>query len=92
MFVYLIHNQTVMCFEMSGLLGLVVFVIEIKEIIFQQVETYEEAVRTVQPKFQTGKLSSIWISFAKFYEREKQLNDVSRLFVHKSFIAKNQWE
>ncbi|VDM38472.1 unnamed protein product [Toxocara canis] len=41
----------------------------------KQVETYEEAVRTVQPKLQTGKLSNIWISFAKFYEREKQLND-----------------
>uniref|UniRef100_A0A9J2Q9J5 Suppressor of forked domain-containing protein n=1 Tax=Ascaris lumbricoides TaxID=6252 RepID=A0A9J2Q9J5_ASCLU len=46
----------------------------------KQVETYEEAVRTVQPKFQTGKLSSIWISFAKFYEREKQLNDARAIF------------
>uniref|UniRef100_A0A914ZK27 Pre-mRNA-splicing factor SYF1 n=1 Tax=Parascaris univalens TaxID=6257 RepID=A0A914ZK27_PARUN len=46
----------------------------------KQVETYEEAVRTVQPKLQTGKLSSIWISFAKFYEREKQLNDARAIF------------
>ncbi|KHN80930.1 Pre-mRNA-splicing factor syf-1 [Toxocara canis] len=46
----------------------------------KQVETYEEAVRTVQPKLQTGKLSNIWISFAKFYEREKQLNDARAIF------------
>lgn len=46
----------------------------------KQIETYEEAVRTVQPKLQTGKLSNIWISFAKFYEQEKQLDDARLIF------------
>ncbi|OZC08985.1 hypothetical protein X798_03915 [Onchocerca flexuosa] len=46
----------------------------------KQIETYEEAVRTVQPKLQTGKLSNIWISFAKFYEQEDMLNEARLIF------------
>ena len=40
------------------------------------IETYTEAVQTVEPKQQTGKLHSLWVAFAKFYEENKQLNDV----------------
>lgn len=40
-------------------------------------ETYEEAVKTVDPKLRTSKLSDIWISFAKFYENDHDISNVS---------------
>ncbi|KAK0404643.1 hypothetical protein QR680_017553 [Steinernema hermaphroditum] len=47
----------------------------------KQVETFHEAVKTVNPKMQTdGRLSAIWIAFAKFYEAEKQLDDARHIF------------
>lgn len=45
--------------------------------LFQQMETYEEAVKTVDPKLRTSKLSDIWISFAKFYENDHDISNVS---------------
>uniref|UniRef100_A0A914VZD4 Pre-mRNA-splicing factor SYF1 n=2 Tax=Plectus sambesii TaxID=2011161 RepID=A0A914VZD4_9BILA len=46
----------------------------------KQIETFTEAVRTVDPKLQTGKLFSIWVAFAKFYEKNKQLDDARMIF------------
>ncbi|MFH4975442.1 hypothetical protein AB6A40_002151 [Gnathostoma spinigerum] len=46
----------------------------------KQIETYEEAVRTVQPKLQTGKLSNIWINYAKFYEADGHLSNARKIF------------
>ena len=40
------------------------------------VETYTKAVMTVDIKQATGKLNSLWINFAKFYEKNDQ--DLSR--------------
>jgi hypothetical protein len=36
------------------------------------VNTYTEAVQTVDPKQAVGKLYTLWVNFAKFYENNKQ--------------------
>uniref|UniRef100_A0A0N5ARS9 Pre-mRNA-splicing factor SYF1 n=1 Tax=Syphacia muris TaxID=451379 RepID=A0A0N5ARS9_9BILA len=46
----------------------------------KQIETYKEAVKTVDPKYQTGKLSNIWISFAKFYEKSGEIEKAREVF------------
>lgn len=45
-------------------------------IILQIINTYTEAVQTVDPMKATGKPHSLWVSFAKFYEENEQLEDV----------------
>lgn len=47
------------------------------------INTYTEAVQTIQPKLAIGKLNTIWIEFAKFYENNKQLDD-SRIVFEKA--------
>lgn len=42
----------------------------------QIINTYTEAVQTVDPMKATGKPHSLWVSFAKFYEENEQLDDV----------------
>lgn len=37
------------------------------------INTYTEAVQTVQPKLAVGKLHTIWVEFAKFYEQNDQV-------------------
>ena len=37
------------------------------------VNTYTEAVQTVDPKQAVGKLYTLWVNFAKFYENNKQV-------------------
>jgi len=44
------------------------------------INTYTEAVQTVDPKLASGKLSSLWIAFAKFYETHKQIDDARIIF------------
>lgn len=46
-------------------------------ILLQIINTYTEAVQTVDPMKATGKPHSLWVSFAKFYEENEQLDDVS---------------
>lgn len=45
------------------------------------VDTFTEAVQTVDVKLQTGKLCSLWVAFAKFYENNNQLQDVRNQFI-----------
>lgn len=45
--------------------------------ILQIINTYTEAVQTIDPMKATGKPHSLWVSFAKFYEENDQLDDVS---------------
>lgn len=40
----------------------------------QTLLTFMEAVKTVDPKLATGKLSGIWLSFARFYEKSKDFD------------------
>ncbi|CAB1341445.1 unnamed protein product [Coregonus sp. 'balchen'] len=44
------------------------------------INTYTEAVQTVDPMKATGKPSSLWVSFAKFYEENEQLDDARTIF------------
>ncbi|KAJ8251347.1 hypothetical protein GJAV_G00220370 [Gymnothorax javanicus] len=46
----------------------------------QIISTYTEAVQTVDPMKATGKPNSLWISFAKFYEENEQLDDARTIF------------
>lgn len=39
------------------------------------IKTYTDAVKTVQPKMAVGKLHTLWVEFAKFYEENGQLED-----------------
>uniref|UniRef100_G1QJP1 XPA-binding protein 2 n=1 Tax=Nomascus leucogenys TaxID=61853 RepID=G1QJP1_NOMLE len=43
------------------------------------INTYTEAVQTVDPFKATGKPHTLWVAFAKFYEDNGQLDDVSTL-------------
>lgn len=44
------------------------------------INTYTEAVQTVQPKLAVGKLHTLWVEFAKFYETNDQLDDARIVF------------
>ncbi|XP_015791170.1 pre-mRNA-splicing factor SYF1-like [Tetranychus urticae] len=44
------------------------------------VRTYMNAVQTVDPKQAIGKVHSLWIEFAKFYEKNGQLEDAREVF------------
>jgi pre-mRNA-splicing factor SYF1 len=53
------------------------------------INTYTEAVQTVDPRQAVGKMHSLWVNFAKFYEENKQLDDARIIFekaTHVSFI------
>ena len=39
-----------------------------------------EAVKTIDPKQATGKLYSLWVNFAKFYEDNAQIVDARIIF------------
>jgi pre-mRNA-splicing factor SYF1 len=43
----------------------------------QIINTYTEAVQTVDPKLASGKPNTLWVEFAKFYEKAGQIEDVS---------------
>ncbi|KAG5681125.1 hypothetical protein PVAND_010585 [Polypedilum vanderplanki] len=44
------------------------------------IKIYTEAVQTVQPKLATGKLYTLWVEFAKFYEENDQIDDARTVF------------
>ncbi|XP_047117336.1 pre-mRNA-splicing factor syf1 homolog [Schistocerca piceifrons] len=44
------------------------------------INTYTEAVQTVDPKLAVGKLHTLWVSFAKFYEENGQIDDARVVF------------
>lgn len=44
------------------------------------ITTYTEAVQTVQPKLAVGKLHTLWVEFAKFYETNNQVEDARIVF------------
>jgi len=51
------------------------------------VNTYTEAVQTVDPKQAVGKLFTLWVNFAKFYESNKQINDARIIFEKATHVA-----
>ncbi|XP_065204827.1 pre-mRNA-splicing factor syf1 homolog [Planococcus citri] len=44
------------------------------------IKTYTEAVQTVEPKLAVGKLHTLWVEFAKFYESNKQFKEAAVVF------------
>ncbi|XP_038206702.1 pre-mRNA-splicing factor syf1 homolog [Zerene cesonia] len=44
------------------------------------IDTYTEAVQTVDPKLAVGKLHTLWVGFAKFYENNDQIEDARLIF------------
>ena len=42
----------------------------------QIINTFTEAVQTVDAKMASGKLHTLWVAFAQFYENADQLEDV----------------
>ena len=44
------------------------------------IETYTEAVQTVEPRNAVGRLHTLWVNFAKFYEDNKQMGDARIIF------------
>lgn len=42
--------------------------------------TFIEAVKTVDTKLATGKLSTIWLAFAKFYEKQKDFGNAREIY------------
>merc|ERR1719431_311476 len=51
------------------------------------VNTFTEAVQTIDPKQAIGKLSTLWINFAKFYEKNKQPEDARIIFEKGTHVA-----
>lgn len=43
---------------------------------FQIINTYTEAVQTVDANQATGKLYTLWVEFAKYYEKHGQIPEV----------------
>lgn len=52
----------------------------LKHDVIKVVETFSDAIQTIEPKLALGKLTSIWISFAKFYESHGQLEEARTVF------------
>ncbi|KAF4518796.1 hypothetical protein B566_EDAN005417 [Ephemera danica] len=50
------------------------------------INTYTEAVQTVDPKLAVGKLHSLWVAFAKFYEDNGQIED-ARMVLEKATLV-----
>ncbi|XP_070582113.1 pre-mRNA-splicing factor SYF1-like [Ptychodera flava] len=44
------------------------------------INTYTEAVQTVDPQLATGKLYTLWVEFAKYYEQHEQLAEARVIF------------
>ncbi|EZA47443.1 Pre-mRNA-splicing factor SYF1 [Ooceraea biroi] len=44
------------------------------------INTYTEAVQTVQPQLAVGKLHTLWVAFGKFYEENGQVEDARVVF------------
>ncbi|CAJ0961627.1 unnamed protein product, partial [Mesorhabditis belari] len=51
-----------------------------KDATHKQLETFQAAVKRIDAKKQIGRLSDVWIAFAKFYETHGQLADACRIF------------
>merc|ERR1719516_343694 len=51
------------------------------------VNTFTEAVQTIDPKQAVGKLASLWVNFAKFYEKNNQIEDSRVIFEKATHVA-----
>jgi len=53
----------------------------------QIINTYLNAVHTVDPKLAVGELHTLWVAFAKFYEENKQYGDADKIFEKATEVA-----
>lgn len=51
------------------------------------INTYTEAVQTVEPKLAVGKLHTLWVDFAKFYETNGQIEEARLIFEKASQVS-----
>ena len=51
------------------------------------VNTFTEAVQTIDSKQAVGKLATLWVNFAKFYENNKQIEDGRVIFEKATHVA-----
>ncbi|KAI1289413.1 Pre-mRNA-splicing factor SYF1 [Halotydeus destructor] len=51
------------------------------------IETFTNAVETIDAKQAIGRVSSLWVDFAKFYESNDQLNDARLIFEKATHFA-----
>ena len=58
-----------------------------KEKPHEIINTYTEAVQTVDPKQAVGKLHHLWVNFAKFYDENDQLEDARVILEKATHIA-----
>ena len=54
--------------------------IRIKICFEKIIETFTEAIQTIDAKQATGKYHLIWIEFAQFYEKNNQMNEARFVF------------
>lgn len=47
---------------------------------YDVIDTYTEAVQTVNPMMATGKPHTLWVDFAKFYEKHEQIKEARIIF------------
>ncbi|KAL7692457.1 putative tetratricopeptide-like helical domain superfamily [Plasmopara halstedii] len=52
----------------------------VKSDLQQVIQTYAEAVKTVDPKKSSGRLPTLWIQFAKFYDGHGDLDNARAIF------------
>jgi hypothetical protein len=50
-------------------------------LVSKVVNTYNQAFKAINPKRVAGKLSTLWIDFAKFYEENRNLESARTIFV-----------
>ena len=58
-----------------------------KEKPHEIINTYTEAVQTVDPKQAVGKLHHLWVNFAKFYDENDQLEDARVILEKATHVA-----
>lgn len=51
------------------------------------INTYTEAVQTINPVLAVGKLHTLWVEFAKFYEKNWQIEDARLIFEKATQVA-----
>jgi len=51
-------------------------------------KVYAEAVKTVEAKQATGKLHTLWVSYARLYERHGDLNTARMIFKKATQVCK----
>lgn len=58
-----------------------------KDKLNEMINTYTEAVQTVDPKQAVGKLHHLWVNFAKFYEENEQMEDARVILEKATHVA-----